>query len=272
MAAETETGPDADPAEWERFDSRQRLLRFVGLLVVLVATFASWRALSVRYTYVVTAPEMTLNLFQRMYPPDAAYAPEIVGPMISTVNIAVVGTMLAIVMALPVAYIGARNTTPNRYTYALGKFLIVGSRSVHVIIWALIFVILFGTGTLAGILSVGFRSVGFLAKLLSEEIEEIDETAVEAMRATGAGGLLTLVYGVIPQVKPAFLGIAVYRWDINVREATIIGFVGAGGIGMQLQTRINFFDWQGVATILIAILVVVIFSELFSAYVRGKAR
>jgi len=92
------------------------------------------------------------------------------------------------------------------------------------------------------------------------------------MQATGAGRLETMMYGVVPQVKPAFIGISVYRWDINVREATIIGFVGAGGIGMQLQTRINFFDWNGVLTILSAILLVVVFSELFSAYVRGKVR
>lgn len=266
----TETLPQDDV--WERFDRRERLLRYVGLLAVLVVTFASWRALNVRYTYLATAPEETLNLFGRMYPPDVAYAPEIVGPLIATINIAVVGTMLAVLLALPVAFLGARNTTPNRYTYALGKFLIVGSRSVHVIIWALIFVILFGTGTLAGILSVAFRSIGFLAKLLSEEIEEIDETAVEAVAATGSGGLTRIIYGIVPQVKPAFIGISVYRWDINVREATIIGFVGAGGIGMELQTRINFFDWNGVLTILIAILGIVIVSELLSAYVRAKVR
>ncbi|MBP1923594.1 phosphonate transport system permease protein [Halorubrum alkaliphilum] len=258
--------------DWERFDRRKKLLRYFGLLGTLIVTLASWQALGVRYTYLETAPEMTFNLFQRMYPPDTAYAPEIVAPMIATVNIAVVGTMVAILMAIPVAYLGARNTTPNRYTYSLGKFLIVASRSVHVIIWALIFVILFGTGTLAGILSVAFRSIGFLAKLLSEEIEEIDETALEAIQATGAGRLETMMYGVVPQVKPAFIGISVYRWDINVREATIIGFVGAGGIGMELQTRINFFDWNGVLTILIAILLVVMFSELFSAYVRKKVR
>ncbi len=258
--------------EWDRFDRRERLLRYLALLATVVITYASWQALNVRYTYLVTAPEMTLNLFRRMYPPDTAYAPEIVAPMIATINIAVVGTMMAIVMAIPVAYLGARNTTPNRYTYALGKFLIVASRSVHVIIWAIVFVIVFGTGTLAGILAVAFRSVGFLAKLISEEIEEIDRTAVEAMDATGASGLKTMIFGVVPQVKPAFIGISVYRWDINVREATIIGFVGAGGIGMELQTRINFFDWNGVLTILLAILVVVIFSELLSAWIRGKVR
>lgn len=270
MATEnTDRGYEAD---WKRYDPKRRLLRFMGLLAVVVVTVASWRALGVRYDYLSTAPETTAALFRRMYPPDAGYTAEIAAPMIQTVNIAVVGTMLAIVMALPVAYIGAENTTPNRLTYALGKFLIVASRSVHVIIWALIFVILFGGGALAGILAVAFRSIGFLAKLLSEEIEEIDPTAVDAIHSTGASGLATLIYGVVPQVKPAFVGISIYRWDINVREATIIGFVGAGGIGQELQTRVNFFDWNGVLTILLAILAVVIVSELLSAYTRAKVR
>lgn len=259
-------------AEWRRHDPRRRWLRFIGLLAAGIVVVASWRALNVRYEYVATAPREIRNLLIRMYPPDVTYTGEIVAPLIATVNIAVVGTMLAVVMAIPVAYIGAHNTTPNRITYWLGKLIIVTSRSVHVIIWALIFVVMFGTGTLAGILAVGFRSIGFLAKLISEELEEIDPTAVEGVRATGANGIDVLLYGVIPQVKPAFIGISTYRWDINVREATIIGFVGAGGIGQELITQVNFFRWDAVLTILVAILGVVIVSEVVSAYLRAKVR
>lgn len=258
--------------EWRRHDRAQRFLRFFGIIASAMVVVASWRALHVRYEYVATAPRQIHNLMQRMYPPDVGYSTEVIGPLISTVNIAVVGTMLAIVMALPVAYIGATNTTPNRTTYALGKVIIVTSRSVHVIVWALIFVVMFGTGTLAGILAVSFRSIGFLAKLLSEELEEIDPTAVEGVRATGANGFEVFLYGVVPQVKPAFIGVATYRWDINVREATIIGFVGAGGIGQALLTQVNFFAWNAVLTILIAILGIVIVSELVSAYLRAKVR
>ncbi|WP_440763323.1 phosphonate ABC transporter, permease protein PhnE [Natronorubrum sp. DTA7] len=259
-------------AEWERDDSRTKILRFVALLGVLVVTIASWRALEVRYEYVATAPENIWNLLERMVPPDTAYANEIVTPMLHTVNIAVVGTLAAIVLALPVAYIGARNTTPNRVTYALGKVIIASSRSVHSIIWALLFVIMFGPNVLAGILAITFRSIGFVAKLLAEEIEEIDERAVEAVTATGGSGIDVLVYGVVPQIKAPFVGLAMYRWDINVREATIIGLVGAGGIGAELNNRINAFDWQAVLTILIAILAVVIVSELVSAYARRTVR
>lgn len=259
-------------AEWRRHDPRERWVRFAGILASVIVVVASWQALNVRYEYVATAPREIRNLLARMYPPDAAYTGEIVAPLIATVNIAVVGTMLAVLMAIPVAYIGAHNTTPNRFTYGLGKLIIVTSRSVHVIIWALVFVVMFGTGTLAGILAVGFRSIGFLAKLISEELEEIDPTTVEGVRATGANPMEVLLYGVVPQVKPAFIGITTYRWDINVREATIIGFVGAGGIGQELITRVNFFHWDAVLTILIAILGIVIVSEIASAYLRAKVR
>jgi len=260
------------PKTWERYDGRTRLLRFLGLLGALVLVALSYQALNVRYDYVATAPENIRNLLGRMYPPDIAYSGAIVEPMIHTVNIAVVGTIFAILLALPVAYMGAENVTPNRGTYALGKFLIVATRSVHSIIYALIFVIIFGAGVLAGILAITFRSIGFIAKLLSEEIEEIDETAIEAVSATGANRLDVVIYGVVPQVKAAFVGISVYRWDINVREATVIGLVGAGGIGVELNNRISAFDWQAVLTILLAILVVVLVSEGLSAYARRKIR
>lgn len=257
---------------WERYDRRTRWLRYLGVLGALVLVVLSYRLLEVRYAYVATAPENMQNLMERMYPPDIGYGGEIIQPMIHTINMAVVGTIFAIVLALPVAYLGAENVTPNRATYALGKIIIVVSRSVHSIIYALVFVILFGGGLLAGILAITFRSIGFIAKLLSEEIEEIDENAVEAVTATGASKLDVIIYGVIPQVKAAFVGIAVYRWDINVREATIIGLVGAGGIGVELNNRINAFHWQAVLTILIAILVVVLVSEGVSAYARRKIR
>ncbi len=256
--------------EWEKYDPKERFFRYVGILVGLVVIFISWRLLNIRYEYAFTAPEMLADLFARMTPPDVAYAPALVSPLVETINIAILGTALAIVMALPVAYIGAENTTYNRATYALGKFLIVASRSVNVIIWALFFVVIFGTGAMAGVLAVAFRSIGFIAKLLAEGIEEINTGAVEAIRATGGSGLDVLIYGIVPQIKPLFVGISTYRWDINVREATIIGFVGAGGIGVELTTRIDYFDWRGVMMILIAILGIVILSEVVSAYLRRK--
>ena len=128
--------------------------------------------------------------------------------------------------------------------------------------------LILGPGLLAGIIAIALRSIGFIGKLLYEAIEEIDERQVEAIRATGAGSAQRLAFGVAPQIMPAFAGISVYRWDINIREATILGLVGAGGIGIQLQASVNSLAWNQVSVIFLAILATVIVSEWVSARVR----
>ncbi|MEP3561050.1 MAG: phosphonate ABC transporter, permease protein PhnE, partial [Marinobacter sp.] len=190
--------------------------------------------------------------------------------MLETVHIATLSTMLTIFIALPVSYIAAQNTTPNKATLWLGRFILVSSRSVNTIIWALLFVAIFGPGVLAGILAVMFRSVGFIGKLMGEAIEEIDRRPVEAMEATGASKLKVVLYAIVPQVMPAFFAIIILRWDINIRESTVLGLVGAGGIGVLLQGSIDMFAWQTVATILLAIVVLVILGEALTSVLRKK--
>jgi len=207
-----------------------------------------------------------------MYPPDVAYTSRIVEPLIETIQIAALGTIGALVLSIPVALLAAENTTPNAATFWLGKLIVTVSRSVNTIIWALFFVVMFGSGPLAGAVAIAFRSIGFLGKLLGEEIEEIDFGQVEAVRASGASQAQVLLYGILPQVKPALVGLSIYRWDINIRDSTVLGFVGAGGIGVQLFRAVNAFAWQSVATVLIVILGVVIATESLSAYTRALVR
>ncbi|WP_336021503.1 phosphonate ABC transporter, permease protein PhnE [Halobellus salinisoli] len=261
-----------DYRTWERRTPRQRFVRYLFVLIALVAAAISWQLLQINYNYVGTAPAEFMDLVNRMYPPNVAYTGQIVSPMIETIHIAILGTALAVLLSIPVALLGAENTTPNRLGFVIGKFIISASRSVNVIIWALVFVIVFGSGALAGTLAIAVRSIGFCSKLIAEAIEEIDPGQVEAIKATGANSVEAAIYGIAPQIKPAFIGVSTYRWDINVRASTIIGFVGAGGIGVELNTSINFFAWQQVLTILLAILGIVIFSEITSAYLRRKAR
>ena len=137
-------------------------------------------------------------------------------------------------------------------------------------VWALIFVAIFGPGPVAGIWAIAMRSIGFLGKLVAEAIEEVDQGTVEAIEATGASRLQVLLLGVLPQVIPVIVGTTIYRWDINIRESMVLGFVGAGGIGIQLYSSINLFQWDEVAVMLIAILGVVVVSEFISAAVRAK--
>ncbi|MFW5974053.1 MAG: PhnE/PtxC family ABC transporter permease, partial [Natrialbaceae archaeon] len=176
-------GIDAEPT-WRRFDRRRRIGRFLGVLAALVVFVASWEFLDMGITNVGTVPREIGDLLTRMYPPDVAYVPEIVGPLVETVHIAALGTVGALVLTIPVALLAAENTTPNAATYWLGKLIVTVSRSVNTIIWALIFVVVFGSGPLAGAVAIAFRSIGFLGKLLGEEIEEIDFGQVEAVRAT----------------------------------------------------------------------------------------
>ncbi|MEY7850094.1 phosphonate ABC transporter, permease protein PhnE [Natrarchaeobius sp. A-rgal3] len=257
---------------WERHDRRARLFRFAFGLGSLIVVIASWQYLELDIRDFGGATAAFADLATRMFPPHVAYTPEIVSPLIETVHIAAVGTMVAFVLSIPVAYLSAENLTPNRLTYTLGKVIVTVSRSVHTIIWALFFVIMFGPGALAGAIAIAVRSVGFLGKLLGEELEEIDAGQQEAIAATGASRFKTLLYGVVPQIKPALVGLTIYRWDINVRGATILGFVGAGGIGVQLYTAVDSFAWRTVAIIVLAILLVVILSEGVSAYARTKVR
>jgi phosphonate transport system permease protein len=190
-------------------------------------------------------------------------------PVWDTINIATLGTMIALVIAVPVAFCAARNTTPSvRFVRPVALFIIVSSRSINSLIWALMLVTLLGPGVLAGVIAIGLRSIGFCAKLLYEAIEEIDQNQVEAVIATGASRSQQLSFGIVPQIMPAFAGISVFRWDINIRESTVLGLVGAGGIGLQLDSSISTLAWTQVSLILLVILATVIVSEWVSAKIR----
>lgn len=255
---------------WKRYDRKEQLIRYGVMLLTLMLVVWAVRDIDIFWPWVWDAPNQISSLGARMWPPDPSRLGEIVGAMIETVHIATLSTLLTIFIALPVAYIAAQNTTPNRACLWLGRFILVSSRSVNTIIWALLFVAIFGPGVLAGILAIMCRSVGFIGKLMGEAIEEIDRRPVEAMQATGASKLQVIAYAVVPQVMPAFFAIVILRWDINIRESTVLGLVGAGGIGVILQGSIDTFAWTTVATILIAIVVLVLIGEAITSLLRRK--
>src|SRR5246127_1797952 len=230
-----------------------------------------WQLISDKtiWAFVTDAPAQAADLAVRMVPPDWGSIAKLGRPLWDTINIATLGTVISIVLAVPVAYCAARNTTPSAaLVRPLALFVIVSSRSINSLIWALMLVVIVGPGVLAGILAIGLPSIGFCAKLLYEAIEEIDERQVEAVRATGASRAQVSAYGIVPQVLPEFAGISVFRWDINIRESTVLGLVGAGGIGLPLNAAITTLAWTRVSLILLIILTTVIVSEWISAKVR----
>ncbi len=256
---------------WTFRTPRARLALWAGWLALVALFVWCWQVMNegTLWIFVADAPDQAVDIGSRMFPPKLAYLPELLMPLWDTLNIATLGTLGGVILAVPVAFLAARNTTPSALLVRpVALFVIVTSRSINSLIWALLLVAIIGPGLLAGIVAIALRSIGFVGKLLYEAIEETEAGQVEAVTAIGAGRAQVIHYAVVPQVLPAFWGISMFRWDINIRESTILGLVGAGGIGMKLQSSIDTLAWSQVATILILILGTVVVSEVLSARVR----
>jgi phosphonate transport system permease protein len=265
--AQTPSGP-----VWRRRDRAGQLIRWAAWLAAVALFLWCWQVISEKTTwfFVWDAPNIAGDILSRATPPRWSYIDRLWWPLWDTINIATLGTLLALVIAVPIAFLAARNTTPSAAVIRpLALLIIVSSRSINSLIWALLLIAIIGPGIFAGMIAIAIRSVGFCAKLLYEAIEEIDRGQVEAVTATGANRWQVMAFGIVPQIMPAFAGIAVFRWDINIRESTVLGLVGAGGIGLQLQASLNTLAWPQVSLILIVIFAAVILSEWVSAKVRG---
>jgi len=258
------------PEVWRRFSPRETLVRYSWYFGVVFIAVWSVSNLDIPWFYFLDAHIQAADLAIRMWPPDWDYVDKLAGPLVETIHIATLGTAVTVFIAFPVAFLAARNTTFNVVTWFIGRFILVASRSVNTVVWGLFFVAIFGPGPVAGIWAIAFRSIGFMGKLVAEAIEEIDEGTVEAVEATGASRLQVLWIGILPQVMPIICGTAVYRWDINIRESTVLGFVGAGGIGILLYSSINQFLWQEVTVMMLSVFGVVVVSEFISATVRQR--
>jgi phosphonate transport system permease protein len=257
--------------EWRRFTPGQRNARFMVYLVVVAAIVASAQTVEVIPEFLYDAPDQVVDLFSRMWPIQWSYYPQGVhDALMETIHIAALGTLLSIVLALPVGTLAARNLVPFTPLNLAAKLVLVSSRSVNSLVWALLFVGIFGPGALAGTLAIAFRSIGFVGKLFGEALEEAHPGPVEALVAAGAPWASRMTFGFWPQVKPAFWSIALFRFDINVRESAVLGLVGAGGIGMALDAALNLFQWDRVALILVAILLVVVLTEIVVTQVRRR--
>lgn len=192
-------------------------------------------------------------------------------PALETVLMATLATLLGALMAIPVAWLGANNISPlGRFTYYVGRVLMTLSRSVHEVVWGLVFVAAVGLGALAGVLAMAVRSIGFISKTVAEAIEDVNKGPVEAMRAVGANRFQVLMFGIVPQVLPVIIGNVIFEWDVNIRRSTIMGLVGAGGLGLALHRQMASYNYGGIATVILVILLLIIFGELFSAWARRK--
>ena len=260
------------PQTWAFCTPRARLALWFGWLCLVALFVYCWQVMTANtiWMFIWDAPRQAADIGGRMMPPRLSYLPELLIPLWDTLNMATLGTLLGVLLAVPVAFLAARNTSPSLLILRpVALFIIVASRSINALIWALLLVAILGPGLLAGIIAIGLRSIGFIGKLMYEAIEETDIRQIEAVTATGARPAQVLNYAIVPQIMPAFLGITVFRWDINIRESAILGLVGAGGLGLKLQASLNTLAWPQVTMILIVILGTVVVSEWVSARVRG---
>lgn len=261
----------AYPSQWRRPPLIQRRwLRWAlptGILLYLVAASASVEVNWARaYEGLSDAGRFVAGFLS---PDFTTRAQDISRGMIESLTMTVTSTVLGVLLSIPFGLGAARNLAPAP-VYALCRAFLAISRSFQEVIIAILFVAMVGFGPLAGFLTLSFATIGFLGKLLAEDIESIDPRPMEAVRASGASWLQLINYAVQPQVMPRLVGLSLYRLDINFREASVIGIVGAGGIGATLNTSLDRYEYDTAAAILILIILIVMAVEYSSGAIRRR--
>lgn len=278
MTAESEiaerSGLDAAVADWRRERRPGTLLRWGVFLAILLFLAYAMDYLKVDLSRILGLFGRVGHLIaDRYYPPDIDYVlqGDYLQSVLETVQMAYLGGLFGILLAIPMAWFAAYNVTPGRRSfYPLSRLFIMSCRSVHEMIWTILFVTVLGFGILAGVMALTMFCIGFAGKLFAEEIEAIDMGPVDALRSTGANKLQVVAYAVWPQVRVAFTGISIYTWDVAFRAATVVGFFGGGGMGWYLKRSVQQIESERVAAILLSIVVLVILAEILSVWARIK--
>ena len=244
---------------------RLRWALVLGGVVYLVLALAS---VEVNWARVAEGAGRALNFLGAFLQPDfVSRQSDILAGLLESLTMTLTSTVIGVLLAIPVGLGAAKNIAPLP-VYAVCRAIIAISRTFQEVIIAILFVVMFGFGPFAGMLTLAFATIGFMAKLLAEDIEDLDWKQVEAVRATGASWWQTMNHAVQPQVMPRLIGLSMYRLDINFRESSVIGIVGAGGIGATLNTSLSRYEYGTSAAILLIIIAIVLMSEYASSHVR----
>ena len=250
---------------------RPQWLQWLAILTAAgVALAWSARDLDLSISELVKGLPWVADFVSRMFPPNWGFMQRLWRPVFETVQLAIWGTLLAIVLALPLCFLAARNLTPSPLVFHATRQVFNAARGINEIIFALIFVAAVGLGPFAGVLALSVHGAGMLGKFFAEAIEEADPGPVEALRATGARPLQVIVFAVLPQALPAWIAATLYRLEVNLRAATILGMVGAGGIGFELYSSLKLFQYEDTATCVIVILVMVMTADYISSRLRAR--
>ena len=245
-------------------------LRWTIAVAALAYLLVAALTLPVDFPRLVAGVDRARGLFSSFLTPDlSARWPEVRAGLLESLSITAVATLVGVLASLPLALGAAKNLAPTPI-YLVCRAVLAGARAFHEIIVAILLVAMFGFGPLAGALTLAFATVGFVGKLLAEEIEGADRAQLDAIRATGASWAQLIVYAVQPQVAPRLLGLALYRLDINFRESAVIGIVGAGGIGVTLMTAMSRYEYDVAGGVLLIIIGVVLAVEYTSGLLRRR--
>jgi phosphonate transport system permease protein len=258
------------PATWRRppqivTDRRWRIALQLGIVIYLILATSS---VDVNWARVYDGLERGQRFIMGFLQPDfASRWRDISQGLVESLTMTLTSTVIGVAISVPIGIGAARNIAP-RWIYYICRSIIAVSRALQEVIIAIFFVAMFGFGPFAGFLTLTFATIGFIAKLLADDIEEIDEAQAEAVRSTGASWWQLINYAVQPQVMPRLIGLSLYRLDINFRESAVIGIVGAGGIGATLNTAIDRYEYDSAGAILLIIIGIVMVAEYGSSYLR----
>ncbi|RIL73330.1 phosphonate ABC transporter, permease protein PhnE [Staphylococcus devriesei] len=241
------------------------------VLAIIAWGFAGMPALELKSKSI----EILKSIFNGLFHPDWNYVyipagEDLLRGLFETFAIAIIGTFIAAMMCIPFAFLGARNLVKLHPVSGVTKFFLSVIRVFPEIVMALIFIKAVGPGSFSGVLALGIHSIGMLGKLFVEDIESLDFTSVESLKASGANKTKTLVFAVIPQILPSFLSLVLYRFELNLRSASILGLIGAGGIGTPLIFALQTRSWDRVGVILIGLVVMVAIVDLISGAIRKR--
>lgn len=211
-----------------------------------------------------------LRYISHMFPPNFAYGRDLARPAIETIQIAIWGTLLAVLTSLPLGILAAINVTPHAAFYHTARLVLNTCRGVSELVFALIFVAAVGLGPFPGVLALAVHNTGMLGKFYAEAIEAVDPGPIEALQAAGANLLQTIALAIVPQVLPNFVAFNLYRFEVSIRSATVLGLVGAGGIGFHLISSIRLFQYQDTSMILVVVLLLVWVTDIASSWLRQR--
>ncbi|HDR4865574.1 TPA: phosphonate ABC transporter, permease protein PhnE [Bacillus cereus] len=247
-----------------------KLKHMLTFILFILLLWGSSIQVDASFSKLVVGFPNIMDLLKEMVPPDWSYFQVITTAMLDTIRMAMIGTTLGAILAIPLALFAASNVFTSTFLYSPARLILNFIRTIPDLLLAAIFVAIFGIGPLPGILALTFFSIGLVAKLLYESIGSIDPGPLEAMTAVGANKVQWIVYGVIPQVKAHFVSYVLYTFEVNVRAAAVLGLVGAGGIGLYYDRTLGFLQYQQTASIIIYTLVVVLVIDYVSTLLREK--